>query len=89
VSVESAQLLKDLKGELGPLVDDLRARCEEHPDVDAVVRAEWEEATRRGRTSRSYAVWRDDHLTNVAVAWLLALVYVRFCEDNDLVSSLL
>ena len=86
MSVESARLLKDLQAELKPLVDDMRARCDEHPEVDAVVRAEWDEAATRGRTSRSYTVWRDDHLTNVAVAWLLALVFVRFCEDNDLVS---
>ena len=29
VSVESARLLKDLQAELKPLVDDMRARCDE------------------------------------------------------------
>lgn len=86
MSVESTRLLKDLQAELKPLVDDMRARCDEHPAVDAVVRAEWDEAASRWAYVCSYTVWRDDHLTNVAVAWLLALVFVRFCEDNDLVT---
>ena len=32
-----------------------------------------------------YTVWRDDRLTQVAVAWILACVFVRFLEDNGLV----
>ena len=29
----------------------------------------------------------EDRLTQVAVAWLLACVFVRFCEDNGLIDE--
>ena len=30
-------------------------------------------------------MWREDRVTQVAVAWVLGTVFVRFCEDNDLI----
>ena len=29
--------------------------------------------------------WRDDRITQVAVAWILVTVFARFCEDNALI----
>jgi hypothetical protein len=66
------------------LEDDLRVRLTEHPDLDAPVRAEYERARGGGRTGQSYNVWRDEYLTQVAVHWVLAAVFVRFLEDNRL-----
>jgi hypothetical protein len=86
MSVDRTVLLRDLQAELRALVADLRGRCDEDPSVDEVPRAEWLRADAARRTARSYTVWRDDFLTDVAVAWLLAGVFVRFCEDNDLIA---
>ena len=37
------------------------------------------------RTAATYEMWREDRVTQVAVAWVLGTVFVRFCEDNDLI----
>ena len=81
--IDAGRLLADLKRLRADLEDDLRARCEEHPDLDAPFRAEHEQAS--GRTAQPYTVWRDARLTQIAAAWLLGCVFVRFLEDNRLV----
>ena len=40
-----------------------------------------------GRTAQAYEVWREDYLDQVAVAWVLACVFVRFMEDNHLIDE--
>ena len=40
-----------------------------------------------GRTAQAFEVWRDDYLDQVAVAWVLACVFVRFMEDNHLIDE--
>lgn len=68
------------------LEDDLRDRV----DSDAATRGRWimehDRATTRGRTASAWQAWRDDRVTQAAVAWVLATVFVRFCEDNALVA---
>ena len=81
--IDAGRLLADLKRLRADLEDDLRARCEAHPDLDAPFRAEHEQAS--GRTAQPYTVWRDARLTQIAAAWLLGCVFVRFLEDNGLV----
>ena len=80
---DAGRLLADLKRLRADFEDDLRARCEEHPDLDAPFRAEHGQAS--GRTAQPYTVWRDARLTQIAAAWLLGCVFVRFLEDNGLV----
>lgn len=86
--IDSQLLLDDLKVEVTKLEDDLRARCDAHADVDAPLKAQYEAARAQKRTALTYKAWRDEELTNVAVAWVLACVFVRFLEDNDLVETL-
>ena len=40
----------------------------------------------RERTAMSWQEWRDDRVTQAAVAWVLTTVFVRFCEDNRLLT---
>jgi hypothetical protein len=40
---------------------------------------------RRVRTDHSLEVWQEALFTQVAVGWVLASVFVRFCEDNGLI----
>jgi hypothetical protein len=86
--IDSQLLLDDLKVEVTKLEDDLRARCDAQADVDAPLKAQYEAARAQKRTALTYKAWRDEELTNVAVAWVLACVFVRFLEDNDLVETL-
>jgi hypothetical protein len=85
--INSKQLLSDLQKQVRPLEDDLRSRCDEVPEVDAPLRKEYEEAKQHGRTALTYAAWRDAELTQIAVAWVLGCVFVRFLEDNELVET--
>ena len=65
--------------------DDLRARVEENADLRGQWAVEHSRAVQRGRTASSWVAWRDDRVTQAAVAWVLTSVFVRFCEDNALV----
>ncbi len=80
----SADLTADLKKVVLALEADLRERVASQ----AHVRAEWEEqyreAVKRERTAMSWQAWRDDRVTQAAVAWVLTSVFIRFCEDNSL-----
>lgn len=83
--IDRNRLLADLKRLRADLEDDLQARCREHRRLDAHLRGVHREAVAQERTAESYDSWRDDHLTQVAVAWILGCVFVRFLEDNALV----
>ena len=67
------------------LEDDLRRRCDELQEVDAPLRERYDQAKSKGRTALTYKAWREEELTQVAVAWVLGCVFVRFLEDNELV----
>lgn len=90
--IHSSQLLADLQSKstsrttmVKKLEDDLRKRCDREPEVDAPLKAQYETAKAKKRTALTYKAWRDEQLTQIAVAWVLACVFVRFLEDNGLV----
>jgi hypothetical protein len=85
--IHADRLLSDCQRLVRTLETDLRERLTDHPDLDAPVRAEFERAKEGKRTGQTYNAWRDDYLTQVAVHWVLATVFVRFLEDNDLISE--
>jgi SAM-dependent methyltransferase len=85
--VDAGRLLADLQRLLKTIENDLRRRCADNPDVDARVRAEYNKAKSASRTSQAYEVWRDEFITQVAVAWILACVFVRFVEDNRMLDE--
>ncbi|CAN3700452.1 hypothetical protein MMX123_00437 [Microbacterium sp. MM2322] len=83
--IDSAALLADLKRELKTLEADLRVRAE---DVDSVwgarLRDEYQRAQARERTGLAWIDWRDGEVAQAGVAWIIATVFIRFCEDNGL-----
>jgi len=85
--IDAPRLLKDLQRIVKELEEDLRERSSDEPEVDAWLRAQYREARDAGRTGQAFELWRDEFLTQVAVAWILACVFVRFMEDNDLVET--
>lgn len=85
--IDVGRLLADLQRLLKTIENDLRRRCADNPDVDARVRAEYNKAKSASRTSQAYEVWRDEFITQVAVAWILACVFVRFIEDNRMLNE--
>ena len=83
--IGASRLLKDLTRLRADLEDDLRARCGERPDLETSLQDEYRKAFARERTAGTYETWREERLTQVAVAWILGCVFVRFLEDNALV----
>lgn len=83
--INGKDLLNDLKPVLRKLEDDMRSRCDEFETIEDGLKAEYQAAVKAERTAETYAVWRDELITQAAVAWILACVFVRFMEDNDLV----
>lgn len=82
----TAALTTDLQRQVLRLEEDLRDRLQ----ADAQREGEWKQEHQRARdkerTAASWVAWRDDRITQAAVAWVLTSVFIRFCEDNALVS---
>lgn len=85
--IQPARLLADTKALVRVLVDDLRASTASGADANAVVEAEHARAHAAGRTALARAEWAEGLYAQVAVAWVLGTVFVRFCEDNGLVTE--
>lgn len=81
-------LVKDLQGQLKRITADLRTRSDQLGDPWAQeLRGEYDRARERGRTGLTWSEWRDGEVDLAAVAWVLATVFVRFCEDNGLIDG--
>lgn len=80
----SSTLTGELKKVVLTLEDDLRERVQSQPEVLEVWQEEHRSALARERTAMSWQEWRDDRVTQAAVAWVLTTVFIRFCEDNRL-----
>ena len=59
----------------------------ENAEIDAGLREAFHQIEKGGRTAQAFEVWREDYLDQVAVAWVLACVFVRFMEDNHLIDE--
>ena len=80
-------LLPDLKDLVAELDEDLLARAQQDAKIDAGLREAFQQVEKGGRTAQAFEVWREDYLDQVAVAWVLACVFVRFMEDNHLIDE--
>ncbi|MFL4473762.1 BREX-2 system adenine-specific DNA-methyltransferase PglX [Paeniglutamicibacter sp. MACA_103] len=86
--IDSASLLKDLKGRLKLLQTDLKARADDSTnDWGARLKEEYVAALKRERTGHSWSVWRDNEVDQAAVAWIISTTFLRFCEDNNLLAG--
>ncbi|SFF91252.1 BREX-2 system adenine-specific DNA-methyltransferase PglX [Curtobacterium sp. YR515] len=86
--IDSAQLLADLRGQLKLLEADLTARADDVTNEwGAALRVEHADATARKRTGLPWIDWRNGQVAQAAVAWILATVFIRFAEDNDLLEG--
>lgn len=84
-SPAQAALLKDLQRQVVLLQEDLRERTESEHAYATALHAEYDLALTSERTASPYETWRDDRVVQIAAAWILACVFVRFSEDNGLV----
>jgi hypothetical protein len=79
--------LKPLQSQDKSLVDDLRAQvaADDQADLLASLKTEHEAAKEANRTAGAFEKWLEDVIDQAAVAWVLGCVFVRFCEDNELI----
>jgi len=83
--IEAVAVLADCKALVRQLVDDLRRLTGSDPETARVVDNEYAGAKAAGRTALAKPEWAEGLYAQVAVAWVLGCVFVRFCEDNGLV----
>jgi hypothetical protein len=84
--IDRRALLTDLQKLLRQLEADLLERTSsvEVPEVGRKLREEFAAAQSAQRTAQNFDDWRSDAITQVAAAWVLSCVFVRFLEDNQL-----
>ncbi|MFR9673320.1 BREX-2 system adenine-specific DNA-methyltransferase PglX [Streptomyces sp. TR02-1] len=82
--IDRKALLGDLKQQVKAAESDLAKQVKVVPEGEKL-RAEYDRARKLGRTAATWNSWLDDRITQVAVAWALGTVFVRFCEDNGLI----
>ena len=86
--INGNDLLNNLKPVLRKLEADMRGRCDALEEIDNGLKTEYQDAVEAERTAETYTVWRDDLITQSAVAWILGCVFIRFMEDNGLVETI-
>jgi hypothetical protein len=85
--IDRAKLLNDLQALVRKLEADLLERSDSFdvPEVGETLRSDYQIALQAKRTAQSYEELRSDSITQMASAWVLSGVFVRFLEDNQLV----
>ena len=84
--LQPSAFLPDLKKLVVELSEDLLTRST-LPEIDGGLREAYTQIEKGGRTADAFEVWREDYLDQVAVAWVLGCVFVRFMEDNHLIDE--
>ncbi|MEU3895568.1 BREX-2 system adenine-specific DNA-methyltransferase PglX [Streptomyces sp. NPDC029519] len=85
-SLDREALLAGLRKQVRTLEVDLREASDNVDQYRDRLRGAYEQERAVGRTGATYGAWRDEHIMQAAVAWVLGTVFVRYCEDNDLIT---
>ncbi|MFS0693582.1 BREX-2 system adenine-specific DNA-methyltransferase PglX [Streptomyces nitrosporeus] len=85
--IDRKSLLSDLQKQVKAAETDLDAQVKAVPEVGARLRGEYDQAKKLGRTAATWNSWLEERVTQVAVAWVLGTVFVRFSEDNRLIAE--
>lgn len=85
--IQGTKLRDALKAQVRDLEVDLRARFSADEEYRSRLSADWKTAYDAGRIAEALEPWVEVQFTQSAVAWVLACVFVRFCEDNRLLDE--
>ncbi|MFF5491713.1 BREX-2 system adenine-specific DNA-methyltransferase PglX [Streptomyces virginiae] len=85
--IDRKSLLADLQKQVKAAETDLEKQVKAVPEVGTRLRGEYEQARKLGRTAATWNAWLGERITQVAVAWVLGTVFVRFSEDNRLIAE--
>ncbi len=78
-------LPKLLQPALKALEKDLLARTKAER-VEAGLRTTWADEQKAGQTGSGFEPWRRERVTQLAVAWILSIVFVRTLEDRGYIA---
>ena len=87
--IDSKALLADLQEQVRLLEADLAEQLETVPGLVDVLRDEHAAERKARRTAAEWPQWRGAQLTQIAVAWVLGTVFLRWTEDNGLIDPVL
>ncbi|MET8349018.1 BREX-2 system adenine-specific DNA-methyltransferase PglX [Micromonospora sp. NPDC005206] len=79
--------MKVLQRQVKALRADLLVQSRAVPELADWLLSQYKAAYAGKRTGATFESWRDEQLDQAAVAWVLGMVFVRFCEDNSLVDQ--
>ena len=85
--IDRQQLLRDLQRLLPQLERDILAYSEAHTPLGEHLDQEYQRARAAERTAEHFVDWRAAQITQGAAAWILTCVFVRFLEDNALLTE--
>lgn len=85
--IDRKSLLRDLQKQVKAAETDLDAQVKAVPEVWERLRSEYDQAKKLERTAATWNSWLGERVTQVAVAWVLGTVFVRFSEDNRLIAE--
>ncbi|MFG1804418.1 DUF7008 domain-containing protein [Micromonospora carbonacea] len=73
--IDRKLFLSDLQKQVKNLEKDLREQADSVEEVRLKLRGEYDHTLKVGRTAATWAAWRDERITQVAVAWVLGTVF--------------
>lgn len=85
--INRANLLKNLQALLPHIERDVLAYSEDNAELSEHLQSEYRSAVEAERTAEHFVSWREAQITQAAVAWVLTCVFVRFLEDNGLLTE--
>ncbi len=83
--IDATRLKDDLKKQVDALEKDLHHQLKHDSAFAAPLRVKYDQAFQSRRTASTFIAWAENEITQAAVAWVLATVFVRFLEDNGLI----
>ncbi|MGH3766442.1 MAG: BREX-2 system adenine-specific DNA-methyltransferase PglX [Pseudonocardiaceae bacterium] len=87
--VDPKALLADLQRQVRLLEADLAEQLDAVPGLVDMLGDEHAAEHKARRTAAEWPAWRTGQLTQVAVAWVLGTVFLRWTEDNGLIEPVL
>jgi len=85
--INRADLLKSLQALLPHIERDILAYSEVNTELNDHLKQEYQAALDAERTAEHFVAWREAQITQAAVAWVLTCIFVRFLEDNGLLTE--
>lgn len=80
--VNLAGLSQSLQPAIRLLENDLRASL---PPAEAGLRAAWRSEQKAGETGQAFDLWLQGRITQIAVDWVISVVFVRTLEDRGFI----